>query len=745
MSKTTPILTNFTAGELSPQLEGRVDVARYENAVSTLENFLVAQYGGADRRPGSVFVAPAKYPDKVCRTVPFQFSTIQDYILELGEGYIRFYRENAAITEVAKVITAATNANPLVLTITGHGYSTGNELIINDMVGMTELNGKRFRVTTVVDPNNIEVEDLDGNVIDSTLYGVYISGGESAEVVEISTPYIESQLLELQFAQTADLLYIVHQDVPIQKLARMSDVLWTLTQIDTTGGPFQAINTTATTITPSATTGAVTLTASTAIFNADMVGSIISVGGTVGAPPVQGYVEVTGFTSTTIVTGTVVDTLDGTTATEDWALGSFSVDAGFPQAVGFHEQRLYFGATRFETQTIFGSQILDFENFAAGEALDTEAVKYEIATEQVNSIRWLNSGRGLAVGTAGGAFIASSGSDFITLTPTNISIRRETTFGAELIIPKRIGNFLYYVQRSSRKMREFSYNFDIDSHLSLDMTLLSEQISESGFTLIDFQQSPNPILWCTRADGQIATMTRQSDQEVIAWSRQVTAPTLAGVGAYESVAVIPKGEEDQVWVSVKRVVDGVTRRFIEYIAPLSFATISDAFFVDSGLTYTGPSATTLSGLDHLEGETVTILNNGAVEPDRTVVDGAITLDKATTKAHVGLAYTSKINSLKLEGGSALGTAQGKIARINEVTFRFYKTVGAIFGREGVTNQIFFRNTSDPMDTAVPLFTGDKRVQFPKGYDRQPRVFVEQIQPLPMTVLAIMPRYEVFEQ
>ncbi len=294
-------------------------------------------------------------------------------------------------------------------------------------------------------------------------------------------------------------------------------------------------------------------------------------------------------------------------------------------------------------------------------------------------------------------------------------------------------------------MREFSYNFDIDSHLSLDMTLLSEQISESGWTVMDFQQSPNPILWCVRADGQIATMTRQSDQEVIAWSRQVTAETIAGAGSYESIASIPKGEEDQIWVTVKRTVDGTTRRFIEYFSTMDFGILNDAFFVDSGLSYAGASTSVLTGLDHLEGETVAVLNEGAVEPVKTVTNGSITLDNATTRAHVGLAYTSTINTLKLEGGSNLGTAQGKIARINEVTFKFFKTVGAIFGREGQTNEIFFRNTSDPMDTAVPLFTGDKRVQFPAGYTREPRVFIKQEQPLPMTVLAIMPLYEVFEQ
>ncbi len=746
MSKITPIITNFTAGELSPQLEGRTDVARYNNAVSTLENFLVAQFGGGDRRPGSVFVAPAKFPDKLCRIIPFEFSTIQAYTIEMGEGYFRFYRENAAITEADKVISGATQADPVNLTIAAHGYSVGDEIIINDIVGMTELNGKRFRVLGVPGAANITLEDLDGVSLDGTGFTAYISGGVSSKIVEIANPYTEDQLLDIQFSQTADLLYFTHIEVPIQKLTRSSDTAWTLVAPDIIGGPFQSENITAITVSSSATAiGAATFTASSPIFSADMVDQLFSLAGTTGAPAVQGYAKITAFTSSTIVDVDIIQTLSSGAATDVWAFGSFGVNPGFPTACGFHEQRFYVGATTLEPSTLFGSQILEFENFTAGEALDNEALKFEIATEQVNAIRWLNSGRGLAIGTAGGAFIASSGADFITLTPTNISIRRETTFGAQLIIAKRIGNFLYYVQRGARKMREFSYNFDIDSHLSLDMTLLSEQISESGWTVMDFQQSPHPILWCVRSDGQMSTMTRQSDQEVIAWSRQVTAETIAGAGSYESVASIPKGEEDQVWVTVKRTVDGTTRRFIEFFSPIDFGILNDAFFVDSGLSYAGASTQVLTGLDHLEGETVTILNEGAVEPDRTVTNGQITLDSATTRAHVGLAYTSSINTLKLEGGSNLGTAQGKIARINEVTFKFFKTVGAIFGREGVTNQIFFRNTGDPMDTAVPLFTGDKRVQFPKGYDREPRVFIKQEQPLPMTVLAIMPLYEVFEQ
>jgi hypothetical protein len=745
MAKTTPIQTNFTAGEFSPKLEGRVDVARYSNGVSTLENFIVAPFGGVDRRPGTVFVSPAKFKDKFTRLIPFQFSTAQSYVVELGEGYMRFYRDNAIVTEADVTITGATQANPIVITSAAHGYSDGDEIIIQNIVGMTELNNQHFIVNNSTG-GDYELQDLDGVDVDGTGFDAYVSDGDSNKVVEIvGLPYTEAQLINVQHAQTADIMYLVHQDVPTQKLIRMSDTSWSLSEVAFTGGPFQPDNLDeAFTMNPSATSGAITITASQAFFNVDMVDAIIKIGGLVST--IQGYAEITGFTSTTVVNATVIETLSTSSATDEWAIGSFSEDAGYPQAVGFHQQRLWLGGTRFEPQTVFASKTLEFQNFVAG-ADDDNSLNYEIATEQVNAIRWFSTGRGLAVGTSGGIFIFSSGADFIALTPSNVSVRRETILGSELISPKRIGNFIYYVQRGRRKVREFAYNFDIDSHRSLDMTLLSEQVTESGIVLQDYQQSPNSVLWCIRDDGQITTMARQQDQEVIAWSRIITGETLAGGSEYESLAAInTNSEEDQIWVSVKRTINGETRRFIEYFNTFDFGeTVSDAFFVDCGLIYDGASTTILSNLNHLEGETVQILNEGAVEPPRTVTDGKITLDNATTKAQVGLGFTSTIQTLKLEGGSNLGSAQGKVHRVNEVTFRFYKTVGAKFGATSGSNEIFFRNTDDQMDTATGLFTGDKRETFPMDYTRNPRIWIVQDDPLPMSVLAIIPLYQVFEQ
>ena len=750
MPKASPIQTNFTAGEFSPKLEGRVDVSRYFNAVISMENFLIAPFGGAERRPGTQFVAPAKYPDRFCRLIPFQFSTEQTYVLEFGHLYIRFYRDNGILTEAAQTITAATNADPVNLTIATHGYSVNDEIIIDDtIVGMTELNGRRYRVNTVPGANNITLKDLDGNTVDGTGFGTYSSGGTASKVYEIVSPYTEAQLVSVQHAQSADVLFTAHRDVPPQKVQRFGDLNWLVEELIPEGGPYQPVNLDDTlTLTPSATTGSgITVTASSALFNANMVFGLIRIGGLVGTSPdeVQGYVKITGYTSPTIVTCDVIETLDGTTATDDWSLGSFSDDAGYPSCVAFHEQRLWYGGTKEEPQTVFASVTLEFENFTPG-ADDTSGLDYQIATEQVNSITWISSGRGLAIGTTGGVFTLATGSDFTPITPTNVSVRRETNFGSELIGPKVIGNFQYYVQRGGRKIREFAYSFEIDRHKSTDQTLLAEHITESTITLMDYQQSPNSVLWCIRTDGQIATLTRQIDQEVTGWTRQQAGATLAGTSDYESVATIPVGEVDQVWVSVKRTVNGIVRRHVEFVKPLDFGTDQkDAFYVDSGLTYDGVASNTLTGLDHLEGEVVTVLTEGAVHRDVTVTDGAVTLDYETTKAHVGLKYLSEIECLRIEAGSATGTAQGKRKRIYEVTFRFYFTGGGEFGARGQTDVIQFRTSADEMNQPVPLFTGDKRLPYPKGYDRNARVYIKQEQPLPMSVLAVMPKLEVFDR
>ena len=229
--------------------------------------------------------------------------------------------------------------------------------------------------------------------------------------------------------------------------------------------------------------------------------------------------------------------------------------------------------------------------------------------------------------------------------------------------------------------------------------------------------------------------------------------TNEGPPIIESVTSIPSGTEDQVYILVKRTVDTEnfnefnkrTERHIEYLNQIEFDSIEDAIFVDSSVTYNGDPTTQITNLFHLEGKIVQVLADGSAHPDRTVSNGKITLNRAASKVHVGYGYDSNIETLRLEAGSNDGISQGEIKRIHGITVRFLDTVGALVGPdENNLDQLPFRDSSMPQDEAVPLFTGDKEISFPSGYENNAQVFIKQNQALPMTVVAIMRRSNTFD-
>jgi hypothetical protein len=220
------------------------------------------------------------------------------------------------------------------------------------------------------------------------------------------------------------------------------------------------------------------------------------------------------------------------------------------------------------------------------------------------------------------------------------------------------------------------------------------------------------------------------------------AKTDEGKAVCESVAVIPTDDtEYQTWVIVKRTINGSTRRFVEYINNFDFTETDNTTFnfLDSALSYSGSAATTISGLDHLEGQTVSILADGATHPDKTVSSGSVTLDRSATNVKLGLAYKSILQTMRLNAGSQNGTSQAKTKRIYEITIRLYESVGVEVG-ESLDNmeRIPFRTSSDPMDEGIPVFTGDKTVEFRGNYDTDGFIFVRQTQPLPLTILSLYP-------
>lgn len=563
---------------------------------------------------------------------------------------------------------------------------------------------------------------------------------------EIATPYLEADLFQLKYTQSADVLYITHPSYAPRKLSRIGHTAWTLTTIDFQDGPYLSTNSTATTITLSGTTGSVTATASTAIFASTDVGRHIrfkSTGST------WGWLKITAYTSTTQVTATVQRSPAAATASADWRLGFWSDTTGYPSCVTFFEDRLFFANNSLRPQRIDGSIVGDYENFAPtasdGVVADDNALTVTLNANDVNAIMWMiDDEKGLLVGTKSGEWMVRPSSLQEALTPTNVAAKRSTAYGSASLQAVRAGRASIYVQRAGKKARELAYVYEVDGFRSPDMNVLSSHVLKNGVKQFNYQQEPFSVIWFVRNDGQLVGLTYERDQDVVGWHRHIIGGSFgSGDAVVESVNVIPSpsGDSDDVWIIVKRTINSVTKRYIEYITPnFEDDTTTDAFFVDCGLTYDSTPTTSISGLDHLEGETLSVLADGATHPDVVVASGAVTLTRSASVVHLGLQYVSNVQTLRLEAGAADGTAQGKTKRIHRVAMRLYKTLGLKFGPDSSRLDILpFRTSADEMGNPPSLYTGDKSVSWNNGYETEGYIYLRQDQPLPFTLLGIFPQ------
>ncbi len=416
---------------------------------------------------------------------------------------------------------------------------------------------------------------------------------------EVVHTYTAAELFDVQFVQLNDVIYLTHKDHAPAKLTRISSTSWTLANLAFTGGPYLPDNTTSTTITVSATAGSVTLSATGNIFTASSSATVLghvntfwkintTVTDSTTGLTVQGYVQVTAITNPSTATATIIKPLKAITATTIWAEGSWSSVRGWPARVTFHQQRLCFARTTYQPQNIWCSQSFIYENFAVNGGADDDAIDIQLASAEANQINWLASGDSLIAGTYGGEFAIKSGDDS-PLTPANTNAFKQTSWGSEAVPPKRIGNFFYYIQRFSRKIRELFYFWDTNSYKSVDKTIFSPHISGNGFVEFAYQQNPDTVLWAICSNGTIATMTREIDQEVQGWSRQTTD------GYYESITSIPSYSEpyDEIWVVVRRNINSSDVRYIERFKSQIVPDRQDkAFYVHAGLSYDAYNATT---------------------------------------------------------------------------------------------------------------------------------------------------------
>lgn len=497
---------------------------------------------------------------------------------------------------------------------------------------------------------------------------------------EITTPYSEDELFDLQYVQIADTMYFVSGNDPPYKLERTGHTDWTITDVNYVDGPFLDENKTTTTITPSATTGTVTLTASANLFSANHVGSLwkirhprtdSAISGSLdeaesssaidcegdykaethgtwtatvtlersndasnyetvwpvasvdddnmdyaGNESDEGYkyrltmsdftsgtatynfivydhmhtgiVKITSYVSPTEVTALVYETLGGTSASTYFSEGFWSDENGWPQTIDFHEFRLWFGGSTSYPQTIWASKSGDeddYESMSDGTDAD-DALIYHLPGQ--NPIQFLHSYDYLIIGTLGG--VGRMGDIDEPMTPTTEpQYRQQTPYGSDFLQAVSAGDAVLYIGEGGDKVREFGYSLERDRYVSPDLTVLAEHISDN-IVEIAYQIRPDSVLWCVLADGDMATMTYQRENDIYAWSLQVTE------GDFESVAVIPGDDEDEVWTIVNRTVDSNSVRYIEQFRPRDWGTDdNDCWFVDSGLDWDGGDSVNISG------------------------------------------------------------------------------------------------------------------------------------------------------
>lgn len=720
MPRVTLLQTNLTAGEVSPRMLGRVDIARYQNGAETMVNCWPLVHGGGIRRDGTLFCAATKTSARKSRLIPYVFNEQQAYMVEFGHLYVRFFYSNGAPIETSPGVLLELVSPYTEDMLFDLEYVQGADtmFIFHKEVPVYRLRRVTNTSWTMAAAPFVTVPFAESGIKVSTSatlsaasvgtgrtftssVGIFlagdvgrqiVAGGGIAEItaftsatvvtVEVITVFASTSLPDWQMTLSPQATNTAEAKDPVGKVIKM-----TLTDgTDPLDG-----------------------------WRASDVGKYVKIN--------EGLVQITSFTSATEVKGVIKAALTSVIgATPNaWSLESavWNDEDGYPSTGTLYEQRLACGGSTNYPQTVWLSRTGEYLNFELG-TKDDDAMSFTVASDQINPVSHLAQIKVLIALTYGGEFSLTGGIEK-PITPTNIQVKNQSVYGCNKVRPVRIGNELYFMQRSNRKLRAMAYRYDSDAYGSPDMSVLSEHITESGIVDMAYQQEPESIVFLPRADGVMATLTIDRDQDVVGWARQITE------GAFESVATIPTESGEQVWVIVKRTVNGNVVRYVERF--------SSSVSVDCGITGTsGPGADVWAGLGHLEGKLVDIVADGVVMQPQTVVGGQITLPRNAKAVQIGLHYKMTIKTLTPEVQGSTGSMQGNSMRIGEITLRFNKTIGCKINGQTVA----FRNLGKQvLDKPPVLFTGDHRLEN-LGWERgKAQLLIEQDQPLPFHLLCVI--------
>lgn len=447
-----------------------------------------------------------------------------------------------------------------------------------------------------------------------------------------------------------------------------------------------------------------------------------------------GHVLITEYVSPTVVKGTVKKQLASTNETRDFAFAAWNGEKGYPSATGFYEDRLVFAGSKGFPQTFWTSKTGDYYNFGTSiPSADDDGITATLNGGQMNGIKAIIAFGEMLLLTAGGEFKVSGGGKAIT--GSNVLSQPQEYRGVSDVNPVTIGSRIIYVQHQGNIIRDLAYSYDVDKYTGDDLNLLASHLFE-GHKIISmtYQQIPNSIVWCVRDDGLLLGLTYIKEQDIYAWHQHTTAG-----GKFVSVCNIGGSTEDKLYAVIER----GGQYYVEIMESRDKSTnVEDQFFVDSGITYEGEPTDEISGLEHLEGYTVAILADGNVLPKRTVENGKVLLGNKYKKVHVGLPIDAEIKTLPIDFTAQDGTYLSRKKRIATVTLLLKDSRGGLFGmKENELNEFKWRS-NEAYGEPISLQTGKFKVTIKSAtYDETQQIIIKQPDPLPMTVLSLIPEIE----
>ena len=673
------LLRSFASGEITPELFGRVDLDQFQTGLALCRNFITLPHGPAMNRAGTTFVLATKYAASRARMIPFTYSITQTMALEFGVGYIRFH----------------TNGQTL-LTADGTAY------------------------------------------------------------YEVATPYVEADLFDLHYVQSADVLTLVHPNYPPMELRRLGASNWTLTQISfvssmspppaVAGNAYHGTTGTPTyqdylyCVTALSSTGEESLASMIVTLNNDLTlagyWNALSWEAATNAArynvyrKYQGSFSFVGQTEDLTFQDYNIGPDTGTTPPE---LTNPFVGAGnYPGAVSYEQQRRVFASTINLPQTMWMSRTGTESNLSASiPSRDTDALVFRIAAREANTIRHIVPLSELVLLTSSAEWaVTANGTATQALTPSTLSVQPQGYTGASNVVPVTVSNSLLYAMALGGHVGEMTYNYYAGGYVTQDISLMAPHLFDF-FTIVDmaYAKAPYPIMWCVSSNGTLLGLTYSPANKVSAWHHHDTD------GTFESVCVVTEGEESVLYTVVNRTINGAQVRYVERLHSRQVEALTDSYFVDAGVIYSGTPISTVTGLNHLEGKTVSILADGAVQPQQVVTGGAVALQQAASIVAAGLPITADLQTLPFSF-EAQAYGQGALKNVNRVWLRVHNSSGIFAGPTLDELVQYKQRTTEPYGSPPAMITGVIELDMSPGWDDDGSVYIRQSDPLPLIVASM---------